>query len=54
VNGGRPDRLPWAGGLTFYANEVFTLTFVRANGNSGPVTQLHSDNDNNHRIFKKQ
>jgi len=54
VNGGRPDRLPWAGGLTFYANEVFTLTFVRANGNGGPVTQLHSDNDNNHRIFKKQ
>jgi CubicO group peptidase (beta-lactamase class C family) len=54
VNGSRPEALPWAGGLTFYSDETTTLTFRRANGNSGPVTELRRDNAGNHAILKKQ
>jgi hypothetical protein len=35
VNGTRPEVLPWAGGLTFHASESVTLTFRRANGDTG-------------------
>lgn len=54
VNGSRPERLPWAGGLTFYAQETVTLTFRRANGDSGPVTELRRDDAGNHYILRKQ
>jgi CubicO group peptidase (beta-lactamase class C family) len=53
-SGGRPQRLPWAGGLKFYAQETVTLTFRRANGNTGPVTELRRDDPGNHSILKKQ
>jgi hypothetical protein len=53
-SGQRPEPLPWAGGLTFYPQENVTLTFRRANGNSGPVTELRRDDPGNHAILKKQ
>jgi hypothetical protein len=40
--------------VSFYANENVTLTFRRANGLTGPVTELHADDAGNHRIFRKQ
>jgi hypothetical protein len=52
--GGRPEPLPWVGGLTFYAQENATLTFRRAHGDSGPVTELRRDDAGNHYILKKQ
>lgn len=54
VNGSRAEPLPWAGGLTFYAQEAVTLTFRRANGDTGPVTELRRDDPGNHVIFRKQ
>jgi CubicO group peptidase (beta-lactamase class C family) len=54
ANGSRPEALPWAGELTFYANEFTTLTFRRANGDTGPVIELRRDNTGNHAILKKQ
>jgi CubicO group peptidase (beta-lactamase class C family) len=54
INGSRPEPLPWAGGLRFYAQETVTLTFRRANGDSGPVTELRRDDMGNHYILKKQ
>lgn len=54
VNGSRPEALPWAGGLTFYASENVTLTFRRAGGATGPVTELRRDDPGNHAILKKQ
>ena len=54
VNGSRPETLPWVGGLKFYAQENVTLTFRRANGDTGPVTELRRDNAGNHAILKKQ
>jgi CubicO group peptidase (beta-lactamase class C family) len=54
VNGSRPETLPWVGGLKFYAQEDVTLTFRRANGDTGPVTELRRDNAGNHAILKKQ
>lgn len=51
--GRRPDALPWAGGLTFFAGETTTLTFRRANGNSGPVVELRRDDAGNHAILRK-
>ena len=54
INGSPPEALPWAGGLQFYANEQVTLTFRRANGDAGPVTELRRDDPGNHAILKKQ
>ena len=54
INGSRPEPLPWAGGLRFHAQESATLTFRRANGDSGPVTELRRDDMGNHYILKKQ
>ena len=54
INGSRPERLPWAGGLKFYAQENVMLTFRRANGDRGPVTELRRDDMGNHYILKKQ
>lgn len=53
-SGARPEPLPWAGGLTFYAGETTTLTFRRANGDSGPVVELRRDDAGNHAILRKQ
>ena len=54
IIGSPPEPLPWAAGLTFYAGQDVTLTFRRANGGTGPVTELHRDNAGNHAILKKQ
>lgn len=54
VNGSRPEPLPWAGGMTFYGSETATLTFRRANGQTGPVTELRRDDPGNHAILRKQ
>jgi CubicO group peptidase (beta-lactamase class C family) len=54
VNGSRPQPLPWAGGLRFYGQENVTLTFRRANGDSGPVTELRRDDMGNLYVLKKQ
>jgi CubicO group peptidase (beta-lactamase class C family) len=54
ANGSRPEPLPWAGELTFYASENVTLTFRRAAGSGGPVTELRRDDPGNHIILKKQ
>lgn len=54
INGSRPEALPWAEGLTFYANETTTLTFRRANGATGPVTEVRRDDGGNHAILRKQ
>ncbi len=51
--GQRADPLPWAGGQTFYLGETTTLTFRRANGESGPVTELRRDDAGNHAILKR-
>ena len=52
--GARSQPLPWAGGLKFFAQETTTLTFRRANGDSGPVIELRRDDGGNHSILKKQ
>jgi CubicO group peptidase (beta-lactamase class C family) len=54
MNGSRPQPLPWAGGLTFHGQETVTLTFHRANRDSGPVTELRRDDMGNHYILEKQ
>lgn len=54
LNGSRPEVLPWAGGLKFYASENVTLTFRRANGDTGPATELRRDDAGNHYILRKQ
>ncbi len=54
INGSRPEPLPWAPGLKFYAQENVTLTFRRANGERGPVTELRRDDMGNHYILEKQ
>lgn len=53
-SGARPVPLPWVGGLTFYAQENVTFTFRRANGDSGPVTELRRDDAGNHYILRRQ
>lgn len=53
-NGGRPQPIAWAGGLTFYLGDNTSLTFRRASGGSGPMTGFRIDDAGNHRIFKKQ
>lgn len=54
VNGSRPEPLPWAGDLTFYAQERVTLTFRRAAGGTGAVTELRRDDGGNLMVCKKQ
>ena len=53
-NGQRPQTLPWAGGLTFYAGDNTTLTFRRANGDSGPIVELIRDDAGNVHIFRRK
>jgi CubicO group peptidase (beta-lactamase class C family) len=54
INGSRPEALPWIDWLKFYASETVTLTCRRANGDTGPVTELRRDDAGNHAILKKQ
>ena len=54
INGGRVQPLPWAGGLTFFAQDQVTLSFHRANGDRGPVTELWRDDMGNLGRLKKQ
>ncbi|HET9424615.1 MAG TPA: serine hydrolase domain-containing protein [Gemmatimonadaceae bacterium] len=51
--GARPALLAWAGGLRFYASDNTTITFRRANGDTGPVIEMRRDNAGNHAILKK-
>jgi CubicO group peptidase (beta-lactamase class C family) len=53
VNGSPQQRLPWARGLTFYPQENVTLTFRRAGGETGPVTELRRDDPGNHMILRR-
>lgn len=53
-NGSRPQPLSWADGLTFYASETVTLTFRRADGSTGPVTELRRDDPGNHYVLERQ
>lgn len=53
VNGSPAQPLPWAGELTFYPQENVTLTFRRANGETGPVTELRRDDPGNHMILRR-
>jgi CubicO group peptidase (beta-lactamase class C family) len=51
---GAPARpIPWVEGLTFRQG-VRVLTFRRANGDSGPVTELRVSTPSSHMILKKQ
>jgi CubicO group peptidase (beta-lactamase class C family) len=54
ANGGPPRPIAWVGGLVFYVSDNTSLTFHRANGSNGPVTDLRVDDAGNHRIFRKQ
>ena len=53
-NGQRPQPLPWAGGMTFYAGDDVTLTFRRVNGAAGPIVELVRDNAGNVIVFRKR
>ena len=52
-NGSPARPLPWVEGLTFRQGSAF-LTFRRANGNTGPVTELRFDGGSAHYVLKKQ
>jgi CubicO group peptidase (beta-lactamase class C family) len=52
-NGAPPRPLPWVEGLTFRQGSG-TLTFRRANGNTGPVTELRVSAGGGYYILKKQ
>jgi hypothetical protein len=54
INGSQPQPLPWAGGLRFHGQETVSLTFHRANGDSGPITELRRDDMGNHYVLEKQ
>jgi CubicO group peptidase (beta-lactamase class C family) len=53
VNGSPARPLPWVDGLTFRQGNAL-LTFRRANGNSGPVTELRFSAPGGHYILKRQ
>ncbi len=52
-DGSPPRVFPWVEGLTFRVGQMM-LTFRRANGNSGPVTELRRSMPGAHFILKKQ
>ncbi len=52
-DGSPPRVFPWVEGLTFRAGQML-LTFRRANGDSGPVTELRRSMPGAHFILKKQ
>jgi hypothetical protein len=53
ANGAPPRPLPWVEGLTFRQGNTF-LSFHRANGGSGPVTELRFDAGGGYYILKRQ
>ena len=53
ANGSPARALPWVEGLTFRQGNAF-LTFRRANGTTGPVTELRFDAGSGHYVLKKQ
>lgn len=53
VNGAPPRVIPWIEGLTFGQGPL-RLTFRRANGDSGPVTELRSSMPGVHLVLRKQ
>lgn len=54
ANGSRAQPIPWMGGSTFYTGENTRVTFKRANGDSGPATELHRDDPGNHAILRRK
>jgi hypothetical protein len=53
ANGSPARVLPWVEGLTWQGGSAF-MTFRRANGNSGAVTELRFDAGNGYYILKRQ
>ena len=53
ANGSPPRVLPWVEGLTFQGGSAF-MTFRRASGNSGPMTELRFDAGSGYYILKRQ
>ena len=53
ANGAPPRVLPWVDGLTFRQGNAL-LTFRRANGDSGPVTELRFDAGGGYYILRRQ
>jgi len=53
INGARPRAIPWIEGLTF-GRGLPRLIFRRANGDSGPVTELRFSMPGAHLILRKQ
>ncbi|UCF18719.1 MAG: beta-lactamase family protein [Gemmatimonadota bacterium] len=53
INGARPRAIPWIEGLTF-GRGLPRLIFRRANGDSGPVTELRFSMPGAHFILSKQ
>ncbi len=53
INGAPPRAIPWIEGLTF-GRGLPRLIFRRANGDSGPVTELRFSMPGAHFILKKQ
>ena len=52
-DGSPPREVPWVEGLTFRQGPMW-LTFRRANGDSGPVTELRRSMPGAHVILRKQ
>ena len=53
ANGSPPRSIPWIEGLTFRQG-IAIMTFRRANGDTGPVTELRFDSPGGYYILKKQ
>ena len=53
ANGSPPRAIPWVEGLTFRQGTAL-MTFRRANGGTGPVTELRFDFPGGYYILKKQ
>jgi hypothetical protein len=53
ANGSPARPLPWVDGLTFRQGSAF-LTFRRANGDGGPVTELRFDAGSGYYILRRQ
>jgi CubicO group peptidase (beta-lactamase class C family) len=52
INGAAAQPLPWAEGLTFRQGGIL-LTFRRANGDGGPVTELRYDAGTEHSVLRR-
>jgi CubicO group peptidase (beta-lactamase class C family) len=54
IDGSAARSLPWADGLTFRVSSTTLLTFGRASGTTGPVTELRFDSGGGYYILKRQ